>query len=50
MLNYYKYPETCTENRIEREQFYPGLELKPGPVALRASALSTTLSRTSTDP
>ena len=31
--------------RIEREKFYPGLGLEPGPLALRASALSTELSK-----
>ena len=33
--------------RIEREKFYPGPGFEPVPLALRASALTTTLSRTS---
>ena len=36
--------------RIEREKFYPGPGLEPWPLALRASPLTTTLSRTSADP
>ena len=28
--------------RIERDEFYPGLGLEPGPLALHASALTTT--------
>ena len=35
---------------IEREKFYPGPGPEPEPLALRASALTTELSRTSTDP
>ena len=36
--------------RIEREKFYPGSGLEPGPLALHASALTTKPPRTSTDP
>ena len=36
--------------RIEREKFYHGPGLEPGPLALQASALITTLSRASADP
>ena len=36
-------------SRIEREKLYPGTGLEPGPLALRASALTTTLSGTSDD-
>ena len=35
---------------FKEKKFYPGPELEPGPLALRASALTTTLSRTSADP
>ena len=37
-------------HRIEREKFYPGLGLEPGPPALCACSLTIELSRTSTDP
>ena len=37
-------------DRIEREKFYPGLGLEPGPLALHSSALTTELSRTRIDP
>ena len=41
----------CGENyRIEREKFYIGPGLEPGTLALLASVLTTTLSRTSADP
>ena len=33
-------------HRIEREKFYPEPGLEPGSLALRASALTTKLSRT----
>ena len=38
------------EIRIEREKFYPGPGLEPGSLALRASTLSTNLSRASMYP
>ena len=36
--------------KTEREKCYPGPGLEPGPLALRASAHTIKLSRTSTDP
>ena len=39
-----------TSFRSEREKFYPGPGLEPGCPALRACALITELSGTSTDP
>ena len=38
---------SCT---IETEKLFPGPGLEPGPLALRAGALTSKLSRTSTDP
>ena len=35
---------------FEREKFYPGPGLEPGPLAFSANALPTELSRTSTSP
>ena len=35
---------------FEREKFYPGPGLEPGPLAFRVNALPTELSRTSTSP
>ena len=40
--------ETITTFEIEK--FYPGSGIEPGPLALHASALTTTLSNTSADP
>ena len=36
--------------KIERKEFHHGQGIETGPLVLRASALSTELSRTSTDP
>ena len=38
------------ELKFEIEKFYPGPGIEPWPLALRASALTTTLSRTNADP
>ena len=39
-----------SNTRLERDKFYPEPVPEPGPLALRASALITILSRTITDP
>ena len=36
--------------KFEIEKFYPGPEIEPGPLALRASALTITPPRTTADP
>ena len=36
--------------KFEIEKFYPGPGIEPGPLALRASALTITPSRTTADP
>ena len=43
-------PEQEKNMKLEIEKFYPEPGIEPGPLALRASALTITPSRTTVDP
>ena len=50
MLFVLQLPKNGIRYRIEREKFYPGPSLEPGPLALRACPLTTKPSSKSRDP
>ena len=49
LIDYVQNIETRTYTELKEKKLYPGPGLKPGPLALRANALTTALSRTSAD-